>query len=362
MATLKGVFPDPNPVRRKNFIQENVRNLRRMEQYFHPNDQKLQLQRHSKVDKYSNVSARINTTFHENKLPSDPTVNIASCDNEKQMKESKSKKQYQLNDTIVSVKANSLSLRQKRLGHTDLRKSKDLHKRIPSDSNIVSKQHVNAVQKYKNQGIQTIDNTDIDNIYAEGTIRYPTKNKINLVQTIKMDSDRQEKNCSSKIHNPTDHGDVLALENPINISKAESPGPSETVDFIKLNKQRISNINKNTVQQTSGKLLPNHRKGTVPKYILDRKEEQQKRQEQTIPIDANCPEGHIALPETERKETLIVLKKNYQDYVTELNKMPIRSDTLRVQQKRIEIEKQLNKLEEAIKVFTRPKVYIKIDE
>lgn len=41
--------------------------------------------------------------------------------------------------------------------------------------------------------------------------------------------------------------------------------------------------------------------------------------------------------------------------------MPIRSDTLRCQKKKMEIEKQLNKLEEGIKIFSRPKVFVKTD-
>lgn len=52
---------------------------------------------------------------------------------------------------------------------------------------------------------------------------------------------------------------------------------------------------------------------------------------------------------------------DYQDYVNELNMMPIKTDTLRAQRRKIEIEKQLNKLEEGIKVFSRPKVYVKIN-
>lgn len=52
---------------------------------------------------------------------------------------------------------------------------------------------------------------------------------------------------------------------------------------------------------------------------------------------------------------------DYQEYVNELNTFPIRTDTLRSQKRKMEIEKQLAKLEEAMKVFSRPKVFVKID-
>lgn len=41
--------------------------------------------------------------------------------------------------------------------------------------------------------------------------------------------------------------------------------------------------------------------------------------------------------------------------------MPIKTDTLRAQRRKMEIEKQLNKLEEGIKVFSRSKVFVKMN-
>lgn len=60
-------------------------------------------------------------------------------------------------------------------------------------------------------------------------------------------------------------------------------------------------------------------------------------------------------------ERILCTVADYQDYVNELNMMPIKVDTLRAQRRKIEIEKQLNKLEEGIKVFSRPKVYVKMN-
>lgn len=42
--------------------------------------------------------------------------------------------------------------------------------------------------------------------------------------------------------------------------------------------------------------------------------------------------------------------------------MPVRSDTLKLKNRKIDIEKQLNRLEEAIKVFSKPQVFIKIGD
>ncbi|XP_014677416.1 PREDICTED: enkurin domain-containing protein 1-like [Priapulus caudatus] len=48
--------------------------------------------------------------------------------------------------------------------------------------------------------------------------------------------------------------------------------------------------------------------------------------------------------------------------LTELHALPVRSDTLRARQQHVDIERKLVEIEEAIKIFSRSKVFIKIDE
>ena len=45
----------------------------------------------------------------------------------------------------------------------------------------------------------------------------------------------------------------------------------------------------------------------------------------------------------------------------ELSLMPVRNDTLRIRTKREELEHKLNKVEDAIKIFSRKKVFVKLD-
>lgn len=57
---------------------------------------------------------------------------------------------------------------------------------------------------------------------------------------------------------------------------------------------------------TPGTLPPTYQKGVVPKYLKDRKDEHLK----DLPEDEECPDGHVLLPEEERKETLRVLRQS----------------------------------------------------
>lgn len=41
--------------------------------------------------------------------------------------------------------------------------------------------------------------------------------------------------------------------------------------------------------------------------------------------------------------------------------LPVRSDTLKIRNRKKEIEDQLQKLEEGMSVFSRPKVFVRID-
>lgn len=46
----------------------------------------------------------------------------------------------------------------------------------------------------------------------------------------------------------------------------------------------------------------------------------------------------------------------------ELQALPLHTDTLRVQKKKAQLEVKLSEIEDAIKIFSKPKVFIKIDD
>ena len=48
--------------------------------------------------------------------------------------------------------------------------------------------------------------------------------------------------------------------------------------------------------------------------------------------------------------------------IVELNSLPFSRDSLRIRQKREDIEKQLNKIEEGIAILSKPKVFVRVNE
>lgn len=50
----------------------------------------------------------------------------------------------------------------------------------------------------------------------------------------------------------------------------------------------------------------------------------------------------------------------YQSLIDEINKMPLTSKTLKVKQRQMEIEKELNELDDNLRIFSRQRVYVKM--
>ncbi|PRD20841.1 UNVERIFIED_CONTAM: Enkd1 [Trichonephila clavipes] len=137
-----------------------------------------------------------------------------------------------------------------------------------------------------------------------------------------------------------------------------------------------------------------HRLGQIPNYLTERKKQWEMEKERQLKLreEASIPQGYTLLPDEERIETLELLKKsdypfikfyiiiyiiyNYifkqipfksekqtyqEEIIQSLAALPVRNDTVRLRNYKEELERQLAKVEEGIKIFSRPKVLIKND-
>ncbi|CAG7835024.1 unnamed protein product [Allacma fusca] len=124
---------------------------------------------------------------------------------------------------------------------------------------------------------------------------------------------------------------------------------------------RSTNVTSNNVG--TGTELP-HSLGTVPKYLKQRQDEWKTQADQAAAAAsaADVPPGHVLLSEQERVETLQELKSKYSMLINELNRVPIRIDTMRVREHKIQLEQQLQKLERGMAIFSRSRVFVKLPE
>ncbi|NXE39532.1 ENKD1 protein, partial [Ptilorrhoa leucosticta] len=101
----------------------------------------------------------------------------------------------------------------------------------------------------------------------------------------------------------------------------------------------------------------------LPRSLLERKELWRRQMEERLRNlpDPDTPPGHTMMPESQRLETLGNLKQSQEQLIKDLVLLPMRGDSLKMQKRRIELERKLSQIEEAIKIFSRPKVFIKLD-
>ncbi|XP_004690523.1 PREDICTED: enkurin domain-containing protein 1 isoform X2 [Condylura cristata] len=104
-------------------------------------------------------------------------------------------------------------------------------------------------------------------------------------------------------------------------------------------------------------------KGHVPHYLLERRDLWRREAEarQLSQPDPAMPPGHIRMPENQRLETLNNLLQSQQQLLRELVLLPAGADSLKAQGHRAELDRKLVQVEEAIKIFSRPKVFVKMD-
>ncbi|XP_054467552.1 enkurin domain-containing protein 1 [Anoplopoma fimbria] len=140
----------------------------------------------------------------------------------------------------------------------------------------------------------------------------------------------------------------------------------QTIDFVKHNARYAGKTVLRRSQSLTNlreKPVPCAVKGQVPQYLEERKEQWHKEAEErrrNAP-DPTVPAGHTLMPESERQETLKSLKESHRSLVTELLSLPLKADNLSVRERRAHLDCRLSEIEEAIKIFSRDKVYIKKD-
>ncbi|TRY96785.1 hypothetical protein DNTS_014505 [Danionella cerebrum] len=128
---------------------------------------------------------------------------------------------------------------------------------------------------------------------------------------------------------------------PLQRADSEMQVRGQTVDFVTHN------------ARAAGKTVLEQRKAEW------KKQEEEKRRNTP---DPSVPAGHTQMSERERLETLQSLRETHSSLVSELLSLPVKADTLSMRSRRAQLDQRLSEVEEAIKIFSRDKVYIRSDD
>jgi len=153
--------------------------------------------------------------------------------------------------------------------------------------------------------------------------------------------------------------------------KAETPTinekgiilPKSNRNFLEENKTLIKK-NYKIIENNNNKENPFHKEfGKIPNYITNMKidAEIRKEIEEKMKEEKKLPKNSRLLSEEERLKTLNGLYESQKEIQGLIEKLPITMSTLSSKNKKNELYKKLDEIEEAIKTFSRKKVYVKIN-
>ncbi|KAJ3321462.1 hypothetical protein HDV06_004131 [Boothiomyces sp. JEL0866] len=157
----------------------------------------------------------------------------------------------------------------------------------------------------------------------------------------------QFKNIPSRISNPT---------------VVNTPQKSPSRNFIRMNMDKVKSTPPTRSPSVSS--TPTSKKGEIPKYLIKRKLEWAKReQERLIALEQEkVPKGQTLLPDKERIRTLNALKERRDSIIQELNGFPLVIELNSLKTKKKLLEESLKEAEAGIKLFSRSKVYVPTSE
>ena len=180
------------------------------------------------------------------------------------------------------------------------------------------------------------------------------------------ESDNDEQNNNININNIQENENAN-VSRPIKRPNKEINQPK---DYIESNKHLISKIqeanNSNKLKEYNNKKEnPYHKEyGKTPKYIQEMRLENEKKieMEKLRKETAKYPKGTRLLSEEERLFTLEKLKQSRDDINKVIEKLPITSDTQAFRNKKEELFKKLDEIENAIDTFSKKKVFVKVED
>nr|XP_045612907.1 uncharacterized protein LOC123767342 [Procambarus clarkii]XP_045612908.1 uncharacterized protein LOC123767342 [Procambarus clarkii] len=163
----------------------------------------------------------------------------------------------------------------------------------------------------------------------------------------------------------------MRTSTPVPNAARDAPFTNSSPKLLKMDQSKAQTSAKSSlrrsqslknVHQRPGHPPPTYKKGKIPKYILARREEERRLKELERAVDPDCPPGHTPLPDHERRNTLHLLQKSEAEVMRELSMLPVAQDTLRVKKVRHDLEAKLTQIEDGLRIFSQPKVYVMNDE
>ncbi|KAG5678602.1 hypothetical protein PVAND_008263 [Polypedilum vanderplanki] len=364
MESLRGIFPRNQPVHKRDFLRENVMRIKTMQydratrkpkdtteystKYKQINPRKLSLNDNSLCHRSSNPLQLCSSKAPLNNLRkamSTMTMQQHSRDIGVQTVDPESD-QYFLKDSIIRYPSastvRSLSASQQTLNTCSRRHLVEDNRPKYKNQSRRDREYVDQLEKQPSNMSDYFNKTPVSK--KPSSILKTSSSLLKLNKDSFNESQQKVDRCKSgsSVRGRTDEI-VLSNEDDENNYREKS-----SVEDVETEKEHKSERKDLRVQMQKDK--------------VDIELEKRKQKLKEAAEDPNCPEGHILMDEDERLNSLKLAQKRGKELIDELNRLPMTCETLRVRNRKIEIEKELKYLDQKIRLFSRTKVYVKLDE
>ena len=183
------------------------------------------------------------------------------------------------------------------------------------------------------------------------SVYYNNNNNNNYNYHPLTSSERNNNIHESKSSLPKNEGLILP--------KIEKNFLRDNIDIVKENKvpkrYKSKQENRNDYHKNYGK---------TPEYLKQYKleDERRKEYENLLKEQATYPKGTRLLPESERIQTLNDLINSKKEIENMIEKMPITNRSMAINEKKEQLLNKIDDLNKAIEMFSKKKVFVKIDE
>ena len=231
-------------------------------------------------------------------------------------------------------------------------------------NNSYGKKNFSASDKLNSEEPKIRDSSEIERLIKEYKLKYGSDEALeNIINDYSKNKQYQSTN---KINdNDINLNCIPEVDEKLETTMKKKKNailPKIQKNFIKENRMLVHD-NKIPLKYKNNEEINNlkHKNyGKVPNYIkryeLEReiKKEEIKRQKELKKI----PKGMKLLSEEERLNTLNGLILNKKELINQLEKMPITTRTLTIQNKKEELSQKLDEIEKAIEMFSKKQVFI----
>ncbi|XP_017049955.1 uncharacterized protein LOC108094034 [Drosophila ficusphila] len=372
IPTLKGIFSVPRVTQSRNFLKENKVSLRSLEK---STSQKLAAKEPVRP-KWMPQLRRTSSEIKESKAEKPPARLKAAQQNSLQNTRSSSRSQHQLAVAIPADGERFDGLEERNPILYDPSEEVEAENFFEPSSDPLSDrcQSCGTNRSSTSIGIQTEDITD--ELYLTNALKkcsFDGRSVIEEPRTKYEDTDRpfRYENEEELEQLPLSARSNSSKQSRFHMSEMEAMPMTETEpinygasdDEAPLSARSRFTTASNVTNITSKSKRREHKLGSrdevrLPRYLEKQKREKAVAKQLADSQDPDCPRGHVLLSDQDRLTHLTNAQKRYDLLVNELNHMPMTAQTLRVRNRKAEIDKELTNVEEDIRIYSKAKVFV----